>query len=432
MEADFPSSYEPVRELGQGGMGTVWEAVEPGSGLSVVIKMPTGDLDAEDLARFKREIRLQSQLDHENILPILDFDLDSARPWFAAPKAEGNLAEVLPKSSEQQAMQLFADVVHGIAFAHRNRVLHRDIKPQNVLVFFSDRGERPGAKVADFGLGRQFTRDTPFQTATGMMAGTPGFAAPEQWIDLRSVDHRADIFGLGRLLKYTLNVTVPEDSMLARRLEYCIRTSTAALPDDRYHSAEELAADLRLALERPSSLQRPVDTALSLIQTLMQGSDFGAAATRPLAVFLLENRDDYRLMMGMLPRIPTRLWSALMRDHVAAMLPVLEGYVAVLEDPLAVDSAMAAMRVLEDIVGISHDDRVHELCLKAVLCLAERYDVGEVAYIAARCIAAEESEFVIQALARFLKDNPQIAAWCAARLQKASLAPVLRNAIKDF
>lgn len=410
----------------------MWEAEELGSGLTVALKMPIGPMPDEDRARFRREIRLQSQLDHENILPVLDYDVDSELLWFVAPKADGNLHDMLPTVSDKQAIELFRDVVAGVSYGHRNRIIHRDIKPGNVLVFSSaDTNRRLTAKVADFGLGRPLTRDTSFETARYVGIGSDGFAAPEQWYDLRSVDHRADIYSLGRLLQYILTMVAPPDSPMVRRLDYCIRTSTAASPPDRYQSVDEFAADLSLVLERPRSLERPVDTALALIQSLLESGDFGAAATRPLAQLFLEHRDDYRLMVGMVPRVPARLWSALIKHHAPVIVTVIEGYVSALDGPLPVDSALSAMRLLEELLGTSDNDQIHEVGLKAILRLAWRYDLGEFAYIAARCVNQETNALVVQAMARFLTENKDLAAWCAAHLGRSSLPPVMLDAIRD-
>ncbi len=424
----FPAHYEPIRELSEGGFGVIWEAREPG-GETVVIKMPKATTGTDEIARFRREIQLQSQLDHANILPILDYDVDCDLPWYAAPLADGNLAEKLPELSPEVALALFSDIVAGMSHAHRNRVLHRDIKPANVLVF-GDGAGRPVAKVSDFGLGRNYTRDASFQTRTGMMAGTPWYAAPEQFMDLRRVDHRADIFGLGRLLEYLLGTAVPAGSALRRRLEYCVRTSTAQRPDDRYQSIEDLAADLRLVLEQPRAVQRPVDAALGMVQELLAQGMFDAAATRPLAQVLCEYRHDARLMLGMLPRIPAVVWTSLLDHHIAATREVLRGYLTVLEEPLAVDSVTAAMRLLDDVFDMSRDDEVHETCLLALLRLAVRYDIAELAAITARCVAEEDSSTVLQALARHLRDDPLLAVWCAEHLGAGGLAPILRDAIR--
>lgn len=430
MTQGFPSSYIPVRKIASGGYGTVWEARDRSGDAPIVIKLPFPGLDSDDISRFRREVRLQSQLEHDNILPILDYDVDSDQPWYAAPKAEKNLGDALPALSESDALTLFGDALSGISFAHKNRVLHRDIKPQNVLIFPATPDRRRHARVSDFGLGRPYTRDTPFETESHVGGGTPGFAAPEQWIDLRSVDHRADIFSLGRMLEYILQVTDLPGSPLSRRLEYCIRTASAASPKDRYRSVDEFAADFKLAVERPTSLQRPVDTALEMVQGLIEEGNFEAEATRPLAQFLLENRRDYRLMLSMMPRIPVSLLSSLLGQHTAAMLPVIEAYSAVLEEPLALDSVLTSLRFLEEILSISEDGSIRELSLLTVVKVASHHDIAEANYIAVRCITSEADESVVQSLAYSIRTDPQMASWCERNLGKASLPPVLRYAME--
>ncbi|WP_146173860.1 serine/threonine-protein kinase [Saccharothrix carnea] len=431
MPDDFPAQYLPIRKIASGGFGSVWEAREKHDpDRPVVIKIPLALMDDEDRVRFSREVRLQSQLNHRNILPVLDHSLDMANPWYAAPLAEGNMAEVLPILGESDALALFGDALTGVAFAHRNRVLHRDLKPENVLVFAGNGGGRRYARVADFGLGRAFTRDASFRTASRLGAGTPGWAAPEQWTDFGGVDHRADIYSLGQILAYVLATVAVPDSPLTRRLEYCVRTATAVNADHRYRTAEEFHDDFRLVIDHPTSLQRPVDTALGLIQALIENESADLESTRQLAQFLLEHRDDFQLATRTLPRLPYVLLQALLAHHAPAMLPVLESYVSFLEEPLALDYVMTSLRFIEDVLGISPDGATRELSLLASVTLAARYSIAEANYIVSRCVAAERDETVIQALAHHVRTHPAVADWCRANLRHLSLPPVLLRAIE--
>ena len=429
LEHGFPADYVPIEKIDSGGFGSVWMATPKSSDELLVLKLPYVRPDRSDLERFKREIQLQSQLDHHNILPILDYDDQASIPWFAAPLADMNLADALPKLSESQALALFSDVLLGVSYAHKNRVLHRDIKPGNVLVFGLD-ASRPYAKVADFGLGRRFTRSSGFQTKVGVGAGTRGFVAPEQWIDLRNADHRADIYSLGRLLEYIVAEVSAPDSQLAHRLEYCIRTATANDREDRYQSIDDLQTDVRFVLERPKSLERPTDTALAMIQEILEKGEIDTQDVRRLATFLLENRQDFRLMLSILPRMPGVIRSVLVRQHGPAMLPILHGYIGHLENALAVDSVLTAARFLEEILEETNSSDIRILCQRTILTLAQRYDIAELAYVAARCLSSESDWTTLQALSHYLAENPDVAAWCARHLSRLSLPAIMRDQVE--
>lgn len=427
---DFPAPYTPIRLIDKGGFGAVWEAREGNSAETIAVKILNPDLTDAPRTRFRREVRLQSQLEHENVQPILDYDVDSLTLWYATPLAAGNLDDALPALSEAEALTLFEDCLLGMAFAHKNRVLHRDLKPGNVLVFDATPQRRRHARVADFGLGRAFTRDTPFVTATHVAAGTHGFSAPEQFGSFRDVDIRADVFSLGRILQYILQEIDIPGSPLGRRLEYCIRTAAAHEVADRYRSVDAFLADFRLAVQRPAALQRPIDSALEIIQQLIENGKFQANETQPLVQLFLEHRTDFRLLLGMLPRLPETLLAALLADHSAAMRPVLDAYCRFLDEPLAIDSVMTNLRLLEDILAGCTDSRIRELCLRTVLRLASRYNLAEASYAAIRCVVDERDPGTIQALAATIRADANLADWCRRQLSQLSLPPILRQAIE--
>lgn len=428
---DFPPGYSPIRQIGSGGFGIVWEALEKVSGQHVALKMPRRRLAAEELARFAREVRLQSQLEHPNILPVLDYDLDDDYPWFTAPLALHNFEDGIHVMSERGAITTFIQVLEGMAYAHHNRVLHRDLKPANVLLFTDDLGVNTAA-VSDFGLGRAFTRDTPFVTKSGMGAGTPGFAPPEQWIDFKLVDERADIYSLGRILSFVLDsVTTPESSPIRRRFEYCLRTATAMDPAHRYGSVAEFQADVELVLHRPRSLRRPVDVAQEMLQTLAETGNFGVDATRPLAQLLVEHSMDDRLLLRILPRLSSRLLAALLSDHGPAMTLAMQAFAGHLEKPLTLDVALAAMRMAEEVLGETHNVDLRQTALLLVVTLAVKYNVAESRYIAARCVMSEDDPTSLQALVQYVRSDPLVAQWCKETLPIASLPPILRDAVME-
>jgi serine/threonine protein kinase len=429
----FPTSYIAVERLGQGGFGEVWWARRRRDDHTCVVKMPRAPYTEDELWRFQREVRIQSQLEHPNIVPILDFDLNAMPPWFVMPKADMNLNDALARITTTEALDLFIQCSYGVAYAHKNRVLHRDLKPANVLLFSVNTERSFRAAVTDFGLGRTFTRDTPLETATGVRAGTPWYAAPEQLVDFKLADQKADVYGLGRILQYILGFVPANDQFgqeLRRKLEYCITRSTAQDPNNRYHSVEMLLADVRLILEQPEILERPEDMGLALVQGILELGDFSANSTAPLAQLLFEHRDDYRLIVGLLPRLPDPILRSLFTDHVEPLQNVLLNYVAFLREPLATDYALSACKVLEAIYEVSGDSRVRIIAAENMISIAAKYDLWEVGYLVARIIGNERNPEILMELRQFFSNNTEEAKWCEQFVRKVNMPAALRRVIR--
>ena len=196
--------YEIQRLLGRGGMGTVYVAHDPLLGRMVAIKIFLSDLDLPDAAdRFAREARAAAALNHANIVTIHDFGEYSSQPYIVMEYVPGEtLADVVRRKAAvalSEKLRWIEDLCAGAAYAHQVGVVHRDIKPTNLMI---DRSGR--LKILDFGIARMLG-GTPSPSATGVI-GTPGYMAPEQIVG-GSVDHRADIFAIGvvsyELLSYT-------------------------------------------------------------------------------------------------------------------------------------------------------------------------------------------------------------------------------------
>src|SRR5688500_3712993 len=191
--------YRIDREIGRGGMATVYLARDVKHDREVAIKVLNQDLSAAIPAeRFHREIRIQAKLRHPHVVTLLDSGDANGLLYYIMPYVEGqSLRQRLVQGplDPAEALRLWRDVVDGIAYAHRHGVLHRDIKPENILI-----SERH-AMVADFGvanaLGVTQTRAGETLTSVGVAIGTPAYMAPEQVSGDAHVDHRADIYALG-------------------------------------------------------------------------------------------------------------------------------------------------------------------------------------------------------------------------------------------
>src|SRR5688500_12645741 len=190
--------YTIERELGGGGMSRVYLAEETALGRRVVIKtLPPELAHAVSSERFRQEIRFAARLTHPHIVPVLTAGESDGLPWYAMPYLEGTtLRGRLARGSLPiaEAVSLLRDVARALDHAHEHGVVHRDIKPDNVLLV----GDT--ALVTDFGIakalasgtaGRQDGGDT--LTSLGLALGTPAYMAPEQAAADPQIDHRADI-----------------------------------------------------------------------------------------------------------------------------------------------------------------------------------------------------------------------------------------------
>ncbi len=195
--------YEIQRRLGRGGMGTVYVAHDPVLGRLVAVKVFATDLDLPDATqRFQREARSAASLNHSNIVTVHDFGDVESQPFIVMEYVQGEtLTDIIRRKTPialTEKLRWIEELCAGAAYAHRNGVLHRDIKPTNLMI------NRVGQlKILDFGIARMLGTLSPKATA---LVGTPGYMAPEQILG-EAIDHRGDLFSIGvvcyELLTYT-------------------------------------------------------------------------------------------------------------------------------------------------------------------------------------------------------------------------------------
>ncbi|MGE0396131.1 MAG: serine/threonine-protein kinase [Kofleriaceae bacterium] len=278
--AVLPDRYEPIDTLGRGGMGEVLAVRDSVLGREVAVKrMLENAPSGEDRARFLREARIQSALDHPAIPPVheLAYDADG-RPYMVMKRLVGTtLSEVFAKLREQDAgamaafprqrlLRAFVDVCLALELAHTRGVVHRDLKPSNIMlgefgeVFVLDWGVAKVRGDADSDLRSSSSDHSEDATQVGVVIGTPGFMSPEQRAG-RELDGRSDVFALGCLLYEILTgVRVAIDEPLPVRVE---DTGAGDVPP-------ELAALVRAATE-PTPDARP--TARGLGEALQRFLD---------------------------------------------------------------------------------------------------------------------------------------------------------------
>jgi len=287
--SDFPSDsfqlparfgdYELKQELGHGGMGVVYRAMQASLGREVAVKMILrGQLASPaDRQRFEAEAQAAARLDHPGIVPVYEVGEIDGRPYFSMKFVRGTtLAQRLAEGPlpSREAARILAAVARAIHFAHMRGVLHRDLKPSNILL--DERGE---PHVTDFGLAKQLT-DAGTVTKTGAVLGTPAYMAPEQAAGVRGqVGPQSDVYSLGVILYHMLTGRPPfqaaspaemvmlvleQDPVPPRMLNpkadrdlemICLRCLQKPI-DLRYASAAALADDLEAYLNDESIAAR--------------------------------------------------------------------------------------------------------------------------------------------------------------------------------
>lgn len=194
--AALADRYVIDRKLGSGGMGNVYLARDVKHGRQVAIKaMPSSGEASPDVDAFLREIRLTARLQHPHILPLLDSGEAAGCPFYVMPYVKGGSLRDLLNARRRLPLREAMDLVRGVAealqYAHESRVVHCDVKPENILLSAGH------AVVADFGVSRAlYAEGRPWRADVGGWGGTPAYVSPEVASGERDVDHRADVFSL--------------------------------------------------------------------------------------------------------------------------------------------------------------------------------------------------------------------------------------------
>jgi tetratricopeptide (TPR) repeat protein len=283
VQTSLGDAYTIERELGGGGMSRTYVAMERSLARRVVVKVLSPDLAAGvSVDRFKREILLAAQMQHPHVVPVLSSGDASGLPWFTMPFVEGeSLRTRLGRGplSTTEAVSVLRDVSRALAFAHGRGVVHRDIKPDNVLL------SEGSATVTDFGIAKAISAARTggggeTLTMAGTSIGTPAYMAPEQAAGDPNIDHRSDIYAFGCMAYEVLTGRPPFTGQSPAKL---LGAHLGEKPRDvrelRADTPEPLAALVMQTLEKDPAA-RP-QQASDLVRVLDTVTSSGAAAAAP-------------------------------------------------------------------------------------------------------------------------------------------------------
>jgi serine/threonine protein kinase len=368
--------YDVIEVLGRGGMGVVYRAVDRQIGREVAIKTLTQGVagDPEMLARFYEEGRKTGRLNHPHIVTVYDLGEDNGTPFIVMERVEGDpldriIARDMPLTMMDR-LRIIEETCSALGYAHSNNMIHRDVKPANIFVQPDGK-----AKLLDFGIARLERRSRDISlTRTGHIIGTVPYMAPERLRD-KMIDGRSDIFSVGVVLHQLITGQLPfsgEDYVLMQKIlneahpplrDYCsncphglqeiVDYALAKSVDDRYQTAEEMAADLRSVIEELGEEQ--LVELLPEARRLVEAEDFTRA--RVVLQQLLKVQSKHTGARELLSEIQRRMVQR-QRDERLRNMRVqaedalsrrdFEQALTVLKEGLEVDPANAELLAMRD------------------------------------------------------------------------------------
>jgi eukaryotic-like serine/threonine-protein kinase len=432
--------FKYAEHLGSGAFGSVyecWEEDETGEVIQedLAIKLLKEEwLDNEEVRhRFRREARFGRDLKHPGILPILYSNLSAERPYLVSPLASGSLTDALKENraaDRDWVLELFGALLEAMAHAHQREVLHRDLKPDNVL-FVDDR-----PVISDFGMGKELAGLPSGPTLTNHPVGTMLYMAPEQWTDARTASYPADVYSLGKML-WELLVNRPprpwapeleyiDDEKLRGFIERCCEDE----PSLRYRDAGDALRAWEVLMGELPPVRAPLDRAQALIEEwgrTKRGPDI--KVVRRLDALLVQHRAEEQLYYEIVPLLPDQLVAQYCEKLPRQFAAMLNTYIEHIGGDLPFNYCDSVARFYAHVFGVSPDDEVRRLVLAELLKLGPRHNRYPVADIVRELLWSLEDDVKTAFVAGVIAKTPEAAWYYHRQTLKGPLPPLIEDAL---
>eukprot|EP00913_Durusdinium_trenchii_P005664 g5282.t1 len=284
-EGDRLGRFRLLDELGKGGMGSVFRARDEADDTIVAVKVMRAEASqsTESLSRFRREAQVLTDVNNPHVTNLIEFNEEDGIPYlvmeFVAGRSLQKLLEHEKKLDEPTAVAMMSDVCKALSSAHRRGIIHRDIKPDNILLIeepATTKGDRRDVRVklSDFGIARRLTdTDATRMTRTGSALGTPLYMSPEQCEDGHTADARSDVYSVGATLFHLLAGRPP---FLATSFARLVRKHVEEPPPDLKTLDDGLSQDVcgvvdRSLAKQPQQRFSGSEELLDALETLLDG-----------------------------------------------------------------------------------------------------------------------------------------------------------------
>ena len=367
------ATFNLYDEIGSGGYGNVYKSARVIDGkageIIYAVKKLKKNLDENAIERFKREVRILKILNHPNIIKVITENLECDEPFYVMPLYKQSLKGILDelKDDYERLKLIFNSLFNGIEYLHNEGVYHRDLKPENILI-----NADSDLVINDFGLGLKVDSNTTRLTKTGMYMGTFYYMSPEQLNDAKHIDHRTDIYSIGKILfecltgEIGINVDV---NKIPKGLRYVVRKCLMNNPDERFQKVSELRNTFNASIDiiiQGTSLK----SLRSIIDSIVTTDDYNELLPELINILSkidLEKEKDN--IHEMIMKLPKDIIIDLVDKDAELGYQVIENYV----DNITAQSwpfnytDSIGMKVKEIFYGINND----EIKAKLIYCVGE-------------------------------------------------------------